>query len=281
MTTRTRIQNYWESRQPGLKHSKNEIGSREFFDEVERERYGDPFKYQYLKAEAEFDRYPNKMVLEIGLGLGTDILQFAKNGARVCGIDLTEGAVKLTQRRFLQEGLDGDFRQADFVNLPYEDNHFDLVYSFGVLHHSPETDRGVAEIFRVLKPGGKAIVMLYHKGFKYYVRKLFYHGVLKREYLSHSSREIVNRHSEDFGNCPLTRVFDRKEAGKMFAAFENIEMGCYRMDDQISWKGKIFSPTYHLLPRSLRRPLENKLGWNLLIKAKKPLSIAPTHNRRT
>ena len=102
-------------------------------------------------------------VLEVGCGLGTDGAQFAKAGANYTGIDLTDAAVDLARRRFELFQLPGTFRVADAERLDFPDNTFDIVYSHGVLHHTPDTAAAVREIHRVLRPGGKAVVMLYHR----------------------------------------------------------------------------------------------------------------------
>ncbi len=263
------VQEYWETRSPGLTHSGKKVGTPEFFAEVERERYTDPFKYAWLPDAAEFSQHAGEKVLEVGVGLGSDILQFARGGAEVYGIDLTSRAVELTRERFRQNGLNGTFRQASFTDIPFDDDTFDLVYSFGVLHHSEQTQQGIDEIHRVLRPGGRAVVMLYHKGFKYYVRKLFYYGVLKGEFAHSTAREIVSRHSETFGDCPLTQAFSRREARKMFARFDRVRFEGYRLDDYLYVRGKMVSPARVLLPRPAYRWIENRSGWNLLIKATK------------
>ena len=139
-----------------------------------------------------------------------------------------------------------------------------------MLHHSDQTQEGVDEIFRVLKPGGRAIVMLYHKGFKYYVRKLFLYGVLKGEFLTSNAQQIVSRHSEDFGNAPLTKAFSRRQARLMFREFEAATLECFRLDDDLKFLGKRLSPGRVVLPYPLFRRVENRLGWNLIIKARKP-----------
>jgi 2-polyprenyl-3-methyl-5-hydroxy-6-metoxy-1,4-benzoquinol methylase len=264
------VREYWESRSPGLKHSQEPIGTPAFFAAIEHERYADAFKYAYLKDIVGFEEHSGEKILEVGTGLGTDILQFARAGSDVTGIDLTARAVELTKKRFEQEGLVGHFQQASFTELPFDDNCFDVVYSFGVLHHSKETDQGIAEIHRVLKPGGQLIVMLYHKGFKYYVRKLFLYGVLRAEFLRLSPQEVVNRHSEDFGGSPLTKVYSRGQARKLFAAFEQLALDCYRLDDYIPFRGHRFSLARSILPSRLYRAMENTAGWNLIIRGSKP-----------
>jgi ubiquinone/menaquinone biosynthesis C-methylase UbiE len=262
------VRNYWETRHPGLKGNQYSVGTPEFFNEVEQKRYN--ILYRYIKKESEFKEYKGKKVLEIGVGFGTEIINYARNGANVFGIDLTYNAIKMTNKRFKQENLKGTFKQANFKNLPFRDCSFDLVVSWGVLHHSKETQQGINEIFRVLKPGGRFIIMLYHKGFKYYIKKLFYHGVLRGEYLKSSSQQIVSKHSENNGDCPLTKAYNRKEIRKMFSKYRKLEMTGYRLDDHFYWGGKIFSPIKFFLPKCLWRPIENRWGWNLLIKGNKP-----------
>lgn len=269
MVSHKEIKNYWEDKSPGRKHSDKEVGSKEFYDEIEHSRYSDYFKYKYLPKVAEFDQHANEKVLEIGVGLGTDSLQFAKNGAKSHGIDLTETAIKLTKERFAMNGLKGTFKSASFTNIPFEDNTFDLVYSFGVLHHSEETQEGIDEVYRVLKPGGKAIIMLYHKGFKYYVRKLFLYGVLKMEFINHTAQEIVSKHSEEFNDCPLTKAYSRKECDPMFDKYKDVTYECYKIDDYIYINKKMFSLISFILPEKSVQWLENKWGWNIIIKGYK------------
>lgn len=133
------------------------------------ERYGDDqdrVRYELepqILAFADFPSAAGKRVLEIGVGMGSDLLRWARAGADVTGVDLTERAVALTSRRLDEAGLGGDVRVADAEALPFESETFDVVYSWGVLHHSPNPQRAVAEARRVLAPGGRLKVMLYHR----------------------------------------------------------------------------------------------------------------------
>src|SRR5262249_29884415 len=134
--------------------------SQRFFELVEEHRYT---KEWHIPAAADFAAARGLRVLEIGCGLGTDGAQFAKAGAPYTGVDLTEAAIALAQKRFQFCELPGTFRTADAENLDFADDSFDLVYSHGVLHHTPDTARAVQEVRRVLRPGGRAVVMLYHR----------------------------------------------------------------------------------------------------------------------
>ena len=143
---------------------------REFWNsEACGERYGpdqDRLRYQLepqISPFADFATSSGKRLLEIGLGMGSDFLRFVRAGADASGIDLTDRAVEITRGRLTSEGLDASVQVADAESLPFPDASFDIVYSWGVLHHTPNTARAVAESLRVLAPGGKLKIMLYHR----------------------------------------------------------------------------------------------------------------------
>src|SRR2546425_3339202 len=156
-----RVRAFWQANPCGTKFADAEPGTRRFYELVEQHRYE---KEWHIPTAADFAAARGLRVLEIGCGLGTDGAQFAKAGADYTGIDLTDAAIELARKRFELCGLQGNFQIADAENLEFPDESFDLVYSHGVLHHTPDTARAVREIHRVLKPGGRAIVMLYHRG---------------------------------------------------------------------------------------------------------------------
>lgn len=133
----------------------------EYFLEVEKNRYED--YGSWMKDFFNFSQYAGKKVLEIGFGQGTDLCQFASAGAECFGVDITENHFKLAQRNFSLRGLNAHLYLEDASKLHFEDNTFDVVYSFGVLHHTPDTIRCISEAYRVLKPGGKLLIAFYHK----------------------------------------------------------------------------------------------------------------------
>jgi len=152
------VKSFWEASPCGSSYASAPEGTREYFDEVERARYElEPFLPQF----ADFDGARGKRLLEIGVGLGTDFVNFVRAGAEATGVDLTEKGVELVRRRLELEGLTADVLVADAEQLPFEDGTFDRVYSWGVLHHTPDTARAVREALRVLRPGGEFCVMLY------------------------------------------------------------------------------------------------------------------------
>jgi SAM-dependent methyltransferase len=168
---------------------------------------------------ADFARWRGKSVLEIGVGLGADHSRFAAHGAVLTGIDLTERAVAHTRARMETLGFKSRIEVADAEDLPFADETFDLVYSWGVLHHSPDAARCVHEAYRVLKPGGTAKIMIYHKysmvGYMLWIR----YGLLQLRPFT-PLQEIYSRHLES----PGTQAYTVAEVRKMFSVFRKVEI---------------------------------------------------------
>jgi ubiquinone/menaquinone biosynthesis C-methylase UbiE len=287
-----RVRAFWQAHPCGTKFSDAEMGTPEFFERVEAHRYT---KEWHIPDAADFAGTRGLRVLEIGCGMGTDGAQFAQAGAHYTGIDLTEAAIELARKRFELSGLEGEFRVADAENLDFADNLFDRVYAHGVLHHTPDIARAVAEIHRVLKPGGRAIVMLYHRGSYNYrvgIRVLRRAGarLLKSESglrvihrLTGEPAESLREHAEflkagsngylasdeflsqstDGAGNPLARVYSRHEARNLFKDFQEVELRAYFLN-------KRFIPLIgKLLPRSVESALASRWGWHLWIYATK------------
>jgi SAM-dependent methyltransferase len=136
-----------------------ELYDRQYFEKVEEERY----RQQYWQKEFfDFNSFRGGRVLEIGVGHGTDLKQFARNGAYCYGVDITETHLSLARQNFATEGLIVELKQSDATKLPFADNYFDCVYSFGVIHHIPDVNTVLAEVHRVLKPGAILQIAVYH-----------------------------------------------------------------------------------------------------------------------
>src|SRR5687767_3730873 len=284
-----RIRVFWEAHPCGTKFSDAEIGTPEFFERVEAHRYE---KEWHIPAAADFTKTRGLHVLEIGCGMGTDGAQFAKAGANYTGIDLTDAAIELARKRFQVSGLKGEFRVADAERLDFPDASFDLVYSHGVLHHTPDIEAAVREIHRVLKPGGRAMVMLYHRGSYNYrvgIRVLRRAGaglltseaglklinLLTREPIdslrehaqlakngNSSADDFLSQSTDGAGN-PLARVYSRREARELFKDFSAVELRAYFLN-------KRFIPIIgNFLPRAFESALASRWGWHLWIYATK------------
>ena len=189
--------------------------SKEGYHEQARIRYElEPYILDFVS----FSKYKGKKVLEIGVGLGADHQKFSEAGAVLCGIDLTPRAITYTCQRFEVFGLTCSLQVADAENLPFHDESFDLVYSWGVLHHTPDVNKAIDEIFRVLKKGGEAKIMLYHKysiaGFLLWLRYAF----LKLRPLT-SLEEIYSKYLES----PGTKAFSVEDAYGLFKKFQTVD----------------------------------------------------------
>src|ERR1041384_8034188 len=290
-TLKERVRSFWQENPCGTKFADAPPGSRRFYELVEEHRYT---KEWHIPAAAGFAHSKNLSVLEVGCGLGTDGAQFAKAGAKYTGIDLTDAAVDLAKRRFELFDLPGTFRVADAETLNFPDNSFDLVYSHGVLHHTPDPAAAVREIHRVLRPGGKAVVMLYHRdSYNYHVNismlrragaqllrlksgvKLVHllTGEPETSLRDHARQlqaksnyldtdEFLSRNTDGAGN-PLARVYSRTEARALFNDFAHVELRTYFLNKR--WLPVLGA----VLPRSLETKLAARWGWHLWIYATK------------
>jgi SAM-dependent methyltransferase len=210
------IRGYWEAEPCGSSLSEAEPGSKEFFDEIEATRYRlEPFIPEF----AQFERWGNKRVLEIGIGLGTDFVRFARAGAKLTGIDLTQASIDLVRGRLELEGLDAELHVADAEALPFADASFDLVYSWGVLHHTPNTGHALAEIRRVLASNGEARIMLYSRRSWVALGSWLRYGLLcGRPWRS------VGRVLADHMESPGIRAYTQHELELLFRGFSEIEV---------------------------------------------------------
>ncbi len=155
-----RVKNHWESEVCGSRYALGADGEfAEVFARVDRRLY----ELDYMRAAfAGFEQARGKRVLEVGLGVGSDFIRWARAGATAYGVDLTEASVNLVRRRVSAERLDAIIMVGDAENLPFPDDHFDIYYSWGVLHHTPDTEKALVEAWRVLRVGGRLKLMLYH-----------------------------------------------------------------------------------------------------------------------
>ena len=156
-----RVRDYWNAQPCGTQFGNGERYSREYFEEIERVRYE---REPEIFAFAQFTRHYGKRMLEVGTGAGSDFVQWVRAGTRANGIDATPEGVEHLRQRLQIFGLDAeDVKVADCEALPFDDNEFDLVYSWGVIHHTPRTAKALEEIVRVCRPGGTCKVMIYNR----------------------------------------------------------------------------------------------------------------------
>ncbi|HZE67961.1 MAG TPA: class I SAM-dependent methyltransferase [Pyrinomonadaceae bacterium] len=287
-----RVRDFWQAHPCGSKFATAQLGTKEFFELIEAHRYASE---SHIPIAADFASAKGKRVLEIGCGVGTDGVQFAKAGALYTGVDLTAAAVELAKKNFELRGLSGTLQTADAEKLGFPDESFDVVYSHGVLHHTPDTKQAISEVHRVLRPGGQAIVMLYHRNSYNHavnirvLRRVGAHllrwnsglravhnltgepiGSLRQhaamlksdEHRYFEAQEFLNNNTDGVGN-PLARVYSRKEAHKLFEDFSQVRLQTYFLN-------KRFVPLVgKFLPRSVETQLASRWGWHLWIFAEK------------
>ena len=248
-----------------------EAGSPEYLAEVERRFLSQSWFAQPPGAPPysgliPFAELSGKDVLEIGCGTGVHAQLLAQAGARVSAVDLTPTAVELTQRRLGLSGLEADVREADAEQLPFADASFDFVWSWGVIHHSAHTGRVVAEIARVLRPGGRVALMVYHRSsITYWVQYQLIRGVFGLKLLHESPEEIANRYSDGV----IARHYTRGELTALLApSFERIEtkvMG--QLGEAVPLPSRLRRPVERVVPVGLRKDVVRRYGWFLFASA--------------
>jgi SAM-dependent methyltransferase len=239
---KTRVREYWDAQPCGEGLTTAERGSSRYFEDIERAKDElEPYELRF----AEFERWRGCEVLEIGCGLGTDTVRFARAGARVTAVDITETAVALTRARLADEGLDGEVLQADAEELPFADASFDLVYSWGVLHHTPDTERSIREVARVVRPGGEARVMLYNRRSLFALGVWLVRGAPRRRSLAEALATVES---------PGTKGYTRREIDALFAPFADVDIETVTTP----YDRRVAGPLARFAP---------SLGWNHLVRA--------------
>jgi SAM-dependent methyltransferase len=224
----------------------------------------------YLPPFARFADARGLRVLEVGVGMGADHLRFAREQPAVLvGLDLTARALLHTRDRLTDDGWPARLLRGDAERLPFRDGSFDLVFSWGVLHHTPAVARAIAEVHRVLAPDGRARVMLYHRR-SWTVDMLWLRYALATGRPWRSRRAIVAR----FLESPGTQAFTRTEAAQLFAAFRRVtvrpQLAFTDLLDGAAGQrhgGAVLATARRLWPRRLVRTLGGRRGFNLLIDA--------------
>jgi len=286
------VQSFWDAHPCGAKFTPQALGTPDFFKAVEEHRYRlEP----HIAEFAAFSMAKGKRVLEIGCGIGTDGARFTREGAYYIGLDLSPRSVLLAKKNFEGRNLSAGLLVSDAESLPFRDGAFDYVYSCGVLHHTPDIGKAVAEIHRALRPGGQAVVMLYHKrSWNYYLGIFFLRrlGALllysdggvrlvhrlsgdnlehlqqhARRLCAHGWRSLVgrawlNNNTDGVGN-PLSRVFTRKEVSGLFRQFSRVRTHVRFL--HLEWL-----PLFRtFLVGAADRALGRVFGWHLYVLAEK------------
>jgi SAM-dependent methyltransferase len=264
------VRDYWNARPCNIRHSPQPVGSREYFDEVEARKY---LVEPHIPAFAEFPRWAGKRVLEIGCGIGTDTLNFARAGARVTAVDLSEKSLDLARRRADVFGLADriDFRIADAERLSetIPPEPYDLIYSFGVIHHTPNPGRVVEQVRRhFVHAESEFKLMVYHRR----SWKVFWILLSEGKGAFWKLDELVARNSEAQTGCPVTYTYTPASARALLRGFRVEEMFVdhifpYRIRDYVQYR-YIKNWYFRILPRQVFRAMERHWGWHLCVTAR-------------
>jgi SAM-dependent methyltransferase len=244
-------------------------------DPSERLREAEEFRYRvepHIPAFARFSESSGLRVLEIGVGSGTDFIQWLRNGASAVGVDMSTGSLAEARSRLNAEGFSGDeLMIADAERLDFADESFDVVYSYGVLHVPPDTPAAIREVHRVLKPGGEARLMIYHVPSWTGLLLWAVHGAAKlRPWLT--PRQAIFEHLES----PGTKAYTLAEARRLLADFADVELSVelqpgdlLAMTPSDKYKGPFARLAWALYPRWFIRRFGRRFGLALMITARK------------
>lgn len=270
-TPLAKVREYWNARPCNIRHSPKPVGTREYFDEVEARKY---FVEYHIPRFADFERWNGKRVLEIGCGIGTDTINFARHGARVTAVDLTEKSLEVARQRARVFGLEDriTFLQANAEQLsdyvPAEP--YDLIYSFGVIHHTPHPDRVLDQIRKYVTPDSTVKIMVYNRWSWKVLWILFVYG--KGQFWK--LNQLIADYSEAQTGCPVTYSYSRS-AGRHWLQ----EHGFQAIDARVEHIFPYSIPEYReyryrkvwyfrWMPQPMFHALERAFGWHLCLTAK-------------
>lgn len=264
------VRDYWDLRPCNIRHSPKLLGTPEYFAEVEARKY---FVEPHIPRFAEFPRWQGKRVLEIGCGIGTDTINFARHGATVTAVELSEKSLEVAKQRARVCGFEERIRfyhgNAEELTSFVPVEPYDLVYSFGVIHHSPHPEKVVDQVRRYLTPGSTVKIMVYHR----YAWKVLWILLTCSQGRFWRVRELVAKYSEAQTGCPVTYAFSRQEASDLLGryGFRVTEMWVdhifpYRVRDYTQYRYiKVWY--FRWMPQWLFRWLERHFGWHLCVTA--------------
>ena len=242
------IQRYWNHRIHDLEMTDAEVGTKAFFDDLDEYRFD---KLRYLPEVVDFSAYPGQQLLEIGCGIGTDLVRFARGGARVTGVDLAATAIDLARKNFALNGLAPEQLQVgNGEQLPFANHSFDIVYAHGVIQYTANPAALIAEAHRVLRPGGTGIFMVYNR-----VSWLNALSKVMKVPLEHEDAPVLKKYSMAEYRALLGPFAKVRIVPERFPVKSRLHGG---------WKGVAFNTlfvgTFNALPRSWVRTL----GWHLM-----------------
>jgi len=265
------VKKYWNDRPCNIRHSTSQVGTRQYFDEVEKRKY---FVEPHIPKFAEFEKWRGKKVLEIGCGIGTDTINFARAGAQVTAMEISEESLNLTRQRAKVYGLEDKIKfyhaNAEELSKVIPIESYDLIYSFGVIHHTPSPENVIDEIKHYTKPGTTVKIMVYYR----YSWKVFWILLTQGKGAFWRTKELVAKNSEAQTGCPITWTYSSKDIRRLLKGFKITDISIdhifpYKISDYVKYKyNKVWY--FRFLPKSIFRWLEKHFGWHLCVTAITP-----------
>ena len=254
MTSIDTVKKYWNDRPCNVKHSKEEIGTKKYFDEVEKKKLtAEP----HIKTFSNFDEWNGKKVLEIGCGLATAGINFASHGADYTGVELSDESLKLAKKRFDVYQMQGKFfsGNAEHLSTFVPIKTYDLIYSFGVIHHSPNQEKIISEIKKYMNENSILKIMLY----------------AKNSWKNYMIEAGLDQPEAQYG-CPIVHTYTKSDIVDLLEGYDIISIEqdhIFPYQVEPYKRGKyIKQPWFESMPLEMFKSLEKNLGWHLLITAK-------------
>ncbi len=250
------VRDFWNEQSCDTQVAKASKFSHDYFEEIERFRY---FDQPFIHSFAQFSRYHGKRVVEVGFGAGTDFIGWLRAGARASGIDLTQEALDSLRQRIAVYRLPEPetIQVGDAENLPFDSNQFDLGYSFGVLHHTPNTEKAVAELIRVVRPGGEIKMMLYNRHSIYAVNLWIKHALLRGQPWK-SLRGVLWHNMESVG----TKGYTRSELERLLSSLPLEQIQIHTEITAADYLSASAFPPLNLFFRTCLRLAGSRFGWH-------------------
>jgi SAM-dependent methyltransferase len=245
--TSAEVRDYWNRHIHDLDISTNAPGTPAFFADLDQYHFE---KLHHLTRLIGFDAYRGKRVLDVGCGAGTDLVRFAKGGAVVTGVDISESAIELARANVAQQGLAADLRVADGEHLPFDGGTFDFVFAHGVVQYTPDGRALVEECRRVLKPGAEAVFQVYNR-----ISWLNALSKIMKVPLEHEDAPVLRRYSAGEFRDLLRGFRDVRLVFERFPVKSRLHGG---------WKGLAFNTFFVGAFNALPRALVRRFGWHLL-----------------
>jgi 2-polyprenyl-3-methyl-5-hydroxy-6-metoxy-1,4-benzoquinol methylase len=269
-TSIEQVQEFWDRRPCNIRHSPRQVGSREYFDDVEARKY---FVEPHIPHFAQFGRWQGKKVLEIGCGIGTDTINFARHGADVTAVELSEKSLEIARQRAqvygFQDRIQFYLGNAEELTQSVPIESYDLIYSFGVIHHTPQPERVIEQMRHYTRPDSTVKIMVYHR----YAWKVFWILFTYGRGRFWRLAELVARHSEAETGCPVTYTYTKREVQELLnsCGFRVTEVWVdhifpYHIPDYVQYRYvKVWY--FRWMPRLFFRWLERYFGWHLCVTA--------------